>query len=93
MLLFSLEEACKKIHKESQKSVKAISAQSKACGKIGSDLKTDLGDDASTALIEFEMAMNKQAMLAADKVRYSCCVERGVFSCTINVCAVDFFGD
>ena len=63
-----MEDGSKKISKESKKIVNAVNAQSRSCGKIGNDLVNDLGDNASDSLKEFELAMNKQAMLAADKV-------------------------
>jgi len=70
MLCFtcSLEDGSKKIFKDSKKIVTAINAQSRSCGKIGSDMINDLGENASDNLKEFELAMNKQAMLSADKV-------------------------
>ena len=68
LIFFSLEEGSKKICKDSKKIVTALNAQSSSCGKIGSDLINNLGDNASNNLKAFELAMNKQAMLAADKV-------------------------
>ena len=67
-IFLSLEDASKKINKDSKKIVAAVNAQNRSCAKIGTDLVNDLGDDASDNLKEFELAMNKQAMLAADKV-------------------------
>ena len=67
-ILSSLEDATKKISKNSRKVVSAIDSHGKACGKIGRDLVEGLLENASPILIDFEKTMNKQAMLSLDKV-------------------------
>lgn len=53
--------------KSSKEVVSAVNAHGKTCGKIGHDL-IDGFDDPSQIIKDFEQTMNKQGMLAVDKV-------------------------